>query len=77
MPLGLWVSGSHKKFVNSKILIEWTNGLWYGYIVYYAVIYCPMLHNIVKYCPVLSNMVKYHMILVKIVGYFLIVLDAD
>ena len=40
MYLGVWVSGSHKKFVDSKIGIEWINELWYGYIVYDEVICC-------------------------------------
>ena len=47
MWVGIWVfvrvSGSHKKFVKSKILIEWINDLSYGYIVYDKVRYCAML----------------------------------
>ena len=68
MCLGSCLSGSHKKFVNSKILLEWINDLWYGYIVYDEVIYGPKLQNIVKYCPVSSNILEYCMIFVQIDG---------
>ena len=72
------LSGSHKKFVFSKILIEGINGLWYGYIVYdevkYCQIYIPILSNIAQYCPILPNMVQYCPVLSNIVLYCSILL---
>ena len=76
MWVSLWVSGSHKKFVNSKILIESINDLWYGYIVYDEVRYCPILHDIVNYYPVSSNIFQYCVILLEIGRFILIVLDT-
>ena len=69
--------GSHKKFVNNKILREWINDFWNGYIVYDEVRYFPILYNIVKYCRVSINNIEYCVILVKIGRYFLIVLDTE
>ena len=59
-----YLSESHKKFVNSRILIEWLDDLWYGYIVYREIRWCSMLHKIVKYCPVLSvnNLFHFYML---------------
>ena len=60
---------SHKKFINSKILIEWINDLGHGYIVYDEVKYCPLFSNIAQYCPILDNIVQYCSTLPNIVLY--------
>ena len=67
----IYLSGSHKKFRDSRILIEWINNLAYGYIANDEVRYCPILYNIFKYSPGLPNILEYCAILVNIGGYFL------